>query len=89
MTRSGRTSQVPTHHEVKNVETIQLILECITKVDKERMVDLSVALSLMNTDAVALGTYLLKQMPFLNDARHRLLFDTLLLIDVLESVGRL
>ena len=38
--RMGLTSKVPTKHEIKNEETIFIILESISKVDQERVVDL-------------------------------------------------
>jgi hypothetical protein len=36
----GLTSKVTTKHEIKNEETIIIILESISKVDQERVVDL-------------------------------------------------
>ena len=35
-----RTSQVPTQHEVQSKEAISIILERISKIDDERVVDL-------------------------------------------------
>jgi hypothetical protein len=38
--KSGLTSKITTKHEIKNEETIIIVLESIAKVDQERVVDL-------------------------------------------------
>ena len=38
--KSGHTSKITTKHEVENEEAVVIVLECITKVDQERVINL-------------------------------------------------
>jgi hypothetical protein len=79
------TSKVATKHEVEDEETVVIILESITEVDQERVVDLRKRLT--NKKEASEGVpYLLKQSPFLDDVGNSLLLYALLLVHVLERI---
>ena len=79
------TSKVAAKHEVEDEETVVIILESITEVDQERVVDLRKRLT--NKKGASEGVpYLLKQSPFLDDVGNSLLLYALLLVHVLERI---
>jgi len=78
------TAQIPSQHEVKNEEAVFVVLERVSQINNEGVVDLE------NFNTVDQGdeevTDLLKQPTLLNYVRNGLLTNTFGLVDVFESV---
>lgn len=94
--RCGRTSEVTTQHEIQYEEAIFVVLECVTQVDDERVVDLNSGkrIRIRHSPQLAIvlhkqrvsNTYLLQKPPFLYDISYRFHLYTLSLVDVFESI---
>ena len=82
------TPQVPTKHEVQDEEAVFIVLECISQIDDERVIDLQMKDGRHHgrRRAFKIAVYLLQKPALLDDIGDSLLLDAFGFVDVLESV---